>query len=632
MENIALKMPKTESPTLSGINDGGMETYRNTPMLSLTKEELQNSTDAGLKNGKPILVEFNDFEVNTNDIPCIDELKKIYSDELEFWDNYLNNDKKTVDFYKNAIKILNRDKIRCLRISDFNTTGLGGIKNINDSSPWYNLVINRYVSDKPQGSAGSFGIGKDSAFASSGLRLVFYNTINTEGERGFQGTLRLTSYRKGNEKYTGDGFFCQSNKNEIMPIYDNHSFDPSFNRVETGMDKFIFGFSEDLTPEDLKEAIIVNSINNFLYAFYNDRLVVKYGDITINRDNLDEIIEKYRSKFKPETVENYETLKNPDRTISVDVFEKEDVTIYVKLDPDYHRKAAVVRQTGMKIFDKTGINGTIGFSSVIVLTKDEVNQYFKKLENPEHTQWSEFRGINENEVKKNWNKFYNALKNVILELRADEFSESTDSDGASDYLALAYVTGNKNKTEGLSNEAKEVKRKPKKKKTKEENTRTNEQFTYVEDENGNIIEETIDVTVGGSSGGGGERIEPQGGKISDPDGTETSVIISDKFIPNKIISVDKLKFALNEDNNLMTLRLMTIEDVKNGFIEIDLSGEDNKIKTRVISAKIDGVDTEFKDNKIYVGDLKENDVHTVTFELIDKGNWALEVNTYEGKN
>ena len=70
IKNMSLIMPKTESISLIGINEGNIETFKNTPMLSLTKEELQNSSDGKDKeNDKPVVVEFNDFYLPVENIP-----------------------------------------------------------------------------------------------------------------------------------------------------------------------------------------------------------------------------------------------------------------------------------------------------------------------------------------------------------------------------------------------------------------------------------------------------------------------------------------------------------------------------------------------------------------------------------
>jgi hypothetical protein len=643
MNNILLKMPITESDSNTGINDGGIETYKNNPMLSLTKEELQNSTDGAQRPNdipKKVIVEFNDFYLATHEIPSYNELYDVYKKERDYWDNYLENDKKAVIFFDNGIKLLEQDKIRVLRISDFNTTGLTGIH--GKSTPWKNLVKNRFVSDKNSYSGGSFGIGKDAAFASSELRTIFYNTYNIENEKAFQGAVKLPSYQIDETNYDGFGFFSLNDgtkKNE--PILDNISLDPSFNRKEYGMDKYIIGFNNDVSSDELKKQIIVSSIDNFLYAFYTDKLIVKYGNTMINKDNLDYLFEKYKDDINKLTEEYYETLKNPDSTIFKTVFEDNDVKIFVKMNQDYSKRAAVIRQNGMKVFDKGNINGRIGFSSVIVLTGDKVNAYFKKLENAEHTKWSEFRG-NEKEAQKYWGIFFGALREEVSNLNQEDYGDSMDSDGLNEYLPMAYISGNKNKLESLSNEVKEKKIKARKNKKKKK-TDANDQIIYFKlDERGDIIEDSINIKPGDNIPVVPVPPEPTSlepntnhrfwENIIDDDSDIGVIEVEDsKYASHREIPNNNLKVALGCDDNSFTFKIISKENFNNGFIEVNISGEQNAIKTRIKNAKVDGVDTDFKQNKIYIGDIKENELHTISFELMEKGMWTLEVSVHEGK-
>lgn len=88
MKELILKVPTTKSDSIEGINDGNIETYKNTPLLSLTKEELQNSTDQAVfdENNQPkrVIVEFKDFYLNKTDFPEYEKTKKIYEQEREF--------------------------------------------------------------------------------------------------------------------------------------------------------------------------------------------------------------------------------------------------------------------------------------------------------------------------------------------------------------------------------------------------------------------------------------------------------------------------------------------------------------------------------------------------------------------
>lgn len=77
VNNMVLKMPRKESRRGTGINNANIETFKNTPMKSLTKEEEQNSSDGKDKTSlEPVIVEFNDFYINVKDIPDIDKQKK----------------------------------------------------------------------------------------------------------------------------------------------------------------------------------------------------------------------------------------------------------------------------------------------------------------------------------------------------------------------------------------------------------------------------------------------------------------------------------------------------------------------------------------------------------------------------
>lgn len=655
--DIKLRMPTTEDDCMSGINDGNIETFRNKMMLSLTKEELQNSTDNAIwENGvqKKVTVEFHDFFLPTNKLPEIETLIQTFNDERAFWDAYMTTDKKVVQFFDRALSLLQKDKIRCLRISDFNTTGLTGVKS-NHASPWLNLVKNRGVSDKPTSATGSFGIGKDAAFACSDVRTVFYNTVNTDAtdNKAFQGTLKLPTYKKNGKNYTGFGAFVKADSsNGSNPLMENVSLDPDYVRNESGMDKYIIGFLDDLSQDDLKREIIASSINNFLCAFWDDKLVLKYGDVIVDKAHLDEIIEGYKDSLDPLTLDYYKTLKAPDKEFYISVFEPNDVSIYIRLIENAGRRAAIVRKSGMKVFDKGNISRRIEFSAVVVLTGEKANGYFKALENPEHTGWSLDRVTNKNQAKVNQNKIFDALREAVSELQQSNATDAIDADGMNEYLPFAYVMGRRKKIEGLSNEVESKKKAPKKKKGKKPSVEQNEIITYDEDEQGNIIDTTISVsngTEGGSGnghGGGGDQsgngegsgngtggtgTEGNGGSGSTEGNGEISGNESQggKFIAKRRIPNSSFRFAMTK--NADTYHLFAIGDkrIKSGFIEIRVSSETDTVAMPLSKASIDGKVSEFSGNKILFGGLEENIRHDIAFDFKQVGEWAIEVSINE---
>ena len=652
MNKINLFMPKTEAPGNAGLNNAGIETYRNDPMISLTKEEEQNSTDGSRKkDGKSMRVEieFHDFDLLTSDIPDIDVLKTVFEDEKNYWKGILTKDLRTVTFFENGLKLLNKKSVRVLRISDKKTTGLTGID--LESSPWSNLVINFGVSDKPSSAGGSFGIGKNAAFACSQLRLVFYSTMNTDDECATQGTLKLPSYKKNGSKYEGTGFFAtKSETGEIVPVKECISLDPNYQRTEYGLDKYIVGFEEKMTSKELKEAVIKSSIANFLVAFFTDSLEVRYDDIVVNRDKLPELFEKYEDDFDKIVKEQYATLVSPDKIEHFSLFEENDVTFYVRLDPEASRKAAVVRSSGMKVFDRGNISGRIGFSAVVLLNTEKINAYFKALENPEHNKWATDRAEKPSEAVNNIRKIFGALKDVIKDMHQEDYESSVDADGLSEYLPYAYVQKTKkNRTEGLSVEVSEKKKKAKKRKTP---TQTDtEQVHYQEDEHGNIDESTIQlVSVDGSEGGtgGGNGHGGDGGGFGggfggegEDDGNNEATFGPEgeikkfseddngEFISKRKISNDNFSYALSQKDGEYQLRFISKKNVKSGFIEVDISGEEEAIITDIVSAEFDGKNAKVSKNKIAFSSISATEVHSMNFKLKNPGDWALEVSVNE---
>lgn len=162
--------PSNNFGQISGIADSGVETFNGTPMKSLAREICQNSIDANLKNGNPTRIEFVPFEIAPDEIPGFDDLTDAFERSLRFWS--LQKSTKAKKFFNTAIAVTKQPKIKCLRISDFNTTGLTGSKEEYNSA-WCNLTKSTGASDKSGTNGGSFGIGKFAPYACSQFRTVF---------------------------------------------------------------------------------------------------------------------------------------------------------------------------------------------------------------------------------------------------------------------------------------------------------------------------------------------------------------------------------------------------------------------------------------------------------------------------
>jgi len=132
--------PTTGGGKKTGFNESGIQFFNDNILLSLAREICQNSLDAKLDNNTdPVTVEFKSFKLKKKDIIGYDKLLDIINKEIDYAQKYYKNDKNSINFYTEARRLLEKDELLCLRISDFNTTGLTGSDSEIDSK-WDRLV------------------------------------------------------------------------------------------------------------------------------------------------------------------------------------------------------------------------------------------------------------------------------------------------------------------------------------------------------------------------------------------------------------------------------------------------------------------------------------------------------------
>lgn len=82
--NISWNFPENQDGQIKGIADAGIENFNGTELSSLARENCQNSLDAALDDNNPkVLVEFERYFVHDNQIPDIEEYRKIFSKEKD---------------------------------------------------------------------------------------------------------------------------------------------------------------------------------------------------------------------------------------------------------------------------------------------------------------------------------------------------------------------------------------------------------------------------------------------------------------------------------------------------------------------------------------------------------------------
>lgn len=259
-----------------GLGHAGIETFKGSPYPGIARECSQNSLDAAarLPDGSSAAVHlvFRVLSIQASEIPGLAELRGTLRSCLSQW----KDQKKEREFFDRAVKVSELTRIPVLSIEDYGTTGLIGpaIK----GRPFHALVKSSGVSQKPDADAGgSFGIGKNAAFAISSLRTVFYSTVYNEGKGTphlAQGKSILVSHDVGDDPKRSTGYW---GKPGYMPVEDTDELPEWLRRSEVGTTVASVGFSEE---QDWHWLMTESLIRNFFSAINSGaiRFTVHWSD------------------------------------------------------------------------------------------------------------------------------------------------------------------------------------------------------------------------------------------------------------------------------------------------------------------------------------------------------------------
>lgn len=579
--------PSNNYGQILGISDSGVETFKGTPIKSLAREICQNSLDAHRDNGEPTKVEFKVFDIKTEDIPDMATLTDAFKRALEFWGGQRSD--KAKKFFKTALDVLKKQTIPCLRISDFNTTGVVGSRE-EYNSPWCDLTKSTGASDKPASNGGSFGIGKFAPFACSTFRTVFYSTSDIENICAYQGVSRLTSFKNRQGEITQGTGFYGADKN--FPVYEQISLDPNFARKPTdfGTDIYILAFAGG---NDWKEQMVASILDGFLYAVFAETLIVDVDGIIVSKETLPDLICSYKDYFKEHAEEYYQTLCGGEsaRSFEMDITDDPEIaghlTLKMMIEPEFHRRVAMVRQTGMKIKDKGSISGLIPFAGVLFIEGPALNSYLRDLENPQHLEWEIERADNKAKANRLLKSLTRFIRNSLNEMKNDDSEEALDPD-VGEYLSTDEKANesNQDRVESITDtiktfdiETKDSVSVPSD--SQEESLAKNKK----EDPMGDAVEPDLPGDGGsgseGSEGGGGN-----GGGNNPGDGGGKNPVDHRKS-PSAIKPMSIRSFARNKDTGEYTLIFIPSASADNGVLEVFMSAETQNYDAEIISAQCD---------------------------------------------
>ena len=631
LRRYSWNFPSNNHGQIFGIADSGVETFNGTPIKSLAREICQNSIDANLKNGKPTHIVFRTFDIAPADIPGFSELEDAFTRALDYWSRQKST--KAKNFFQTALKLCKQSKITCLRISDFNTSGLLG-SDEEYNSPWCNLTKSQGASDKSGSNGGSFGIGKFAPYACSGFRTVFYSTLDSEGVTAYQGVSRLTSFKdKKGETTQGTGFYGDQ-KN--APVKQQISLDPAYTRPVgvSGTDIFVIGFNGG---KDWKHDMVASVLDGFLYAVFKGELEVEVDDIVINYENLEKLVVTHKEHFTEYCDEYYRTLiadekKAPSFETEIEGMGK--VFLRLMIQPEFHRRVAMVRKTGMKIMDKGNISGLIPFSGVLFVDGTKLNEYLRALENPQHTKWEIERAENKAEAKRILSALTKFIKSSLDELKNDDSEEALDP-SVGEYLAAEQEQSPDNpveKAENINNAIASIETKKIPPRTPKQGSmsQSGEGTVEVDDPQGEIV--VVDVpgeggrdgnsTGGGSGTGGGGH---GGGDGNGDQPTEHR---------KTLVSVAAMKtrvMCTNKREGEYTVTFVPRSSASDGLLSLYLSAESQNYDASIVAASTNGTSLKVSGNQISGLTFKENEPVRVIVKIDYNDYCSMEVKAYGHK-
>lgn len=428
MARPSWNFPSNSNGREDGLNDPGIETFRDHPLSSLAREIPQNSLDADdPDSGKPVEVHFELLEPSVGKIPDADGLRRT----LAACRNYWKANEAARKFFTRAEAVMKGKYVRVLKIQDFNTTGLMGPFE-SRTSDWFKLTKAIGASDKAGGKAGSFGIGKHAPFACSELRTVLYGTVDKRGEFAFQGVSKLVTHRRGAITTQGTGYYGMPEKNS--PILDPRDVDKLFKRSEVGTDVYILGFSQNPEWEQL---VTKGLIESFFVAINAGALVAKIGKTLLNQASLPQLVAKFAAAEKGwPAAAYYEALTSEEaQRFPVDDFEGlGPVELRAMVGPDFPKKVAMVR-SGMKIKDRGHFQTPLRFAGVFIPKGNEINALLRSLEPPSHGDWVADRHPENPSYARSILKALNSwLHDCIRQLGGNFDVEQLDAEGISQFL------------------------------------------------------------------------------------------------------------------------------------------------------------------------------------------------------
>lgn len=609
----------------TGLNAPGLEMFKTDPISSLAREICQNSIDASINKGK-VIVKFKPFTIKREEVPEIDSLKR----EIQACIDYQS--KKTPKAAEELKEMLdyinNNDYINCLKISDFNTTGLTDVSSL-ESGKFYTLTKGSGSSEKIGTSGGSKGIGKYAAFVSSKFNTVFYSTYTVNNEEGSIGICHLCSSIKNaetGEKTQGIGYFTCDNRNSAISSQLCLDGEP---RTSTGTDIYIIGFRDDLK---WKKEMITKILDSFSSAIIFGTLEVKVDDVDINKETILDVIENPDNIIKT----SYKNIKSQYILLTDNTVHKKELdidgfgtaTVYLKEfendeDELSTNNCVMIRYPYMKITTLTSVS-SVPCSAMCIIGDNTLNSILRDIENPQHTNW-ELKRITDNAKRDEVKSIKDDLTNKILSYINDELSvgdsDVVDMEGAGEFLSSLDAVNS-----GGNEKSSKLQQKPTIKESKK--VKIKDDIGVTKNDDG--VSPQPDIGEHGEGEGSpipGGHNEGSGGSVHDTD-KEGGTKDGDKEIMTyqKLSGMSYRYMMLDKNSGKCAISFESLYDESDCELSLYyLDDSENKYNVNIQSCTLEGNPLEIKDGKIVNLKLSKNKKYKLSLDTDLRELYSCEV-------
>lgn len=468
MNDIKWRFPASDRGERKGISSGDTEAFKKSPFQAFAREVLQNSIDARDSDEEPTRVVFSEFDIEVEKLPDVSGLKDAIRRCKEFW----AHKPEYVDAYEKMQKQLDEQLvIHCLRISDYNTTGLIGVEsNASAKNKFLALTKGTGVSEKNGSMAGgSKGVGKNAVFLMSSIRTVYYSThanADVSGNSGSHlGSIGVAELVSGyvddnvveNRDYTqGTGYLCNDDLKNPLPSVLKLDESQEDRSTCFGTDIYVIGFT---AGDDWEKEVINSILDSFMSTIVRGELEVMFNGKAITKDTVKDIVYDDSVIFKNQKaniVSQYRLLTDEENVSVYDVdTEYGSCQLYVlpyEKDEDElaTHKCSMIRHPLMKIKDEP-LGSSFRVSAMCIIGEGKLGELLRDIENPQHVDWEPKR-ISDKTTRKEMESVLKDIREQIKQnvIECLQIGDNTplDPNGAGDFLPDADLGDSKNDSNG----------------------------------------------------------------------------------------------------------------------------------------------------------------------------------------